>query len=377
MLRVMIVTTMPWGFLWQRPQQLASRLANRGFDLVYFHSPLDLSPFFLLRLLREKSFFVINRVNANLRVVNLFVPPFHGRLRFFMEKLGILFFKMYLRFFDLKPAVAVFYHPQDIFLVDCLESLGVKIVYDCVDDYSAFPGVSEPFKVLQAEQELVKKSSFVFVVSKKLYERISKINSNSLLLPNGADFTHFNQAIDLRELPLEVKSLKRPIIGFIGAVWDWIDIDLICRLAEFHPEYSILLVGPMYFGGDKLGKFSNIFAIGHKPYEFLPRYLACIDVCLIPFKINRLTLASNPIKLYEYLAAGKPVVSTALPEICENASDIVYIAKDEEDFIRKVEEAVKETESPNKEIIEKRIKFAKENSWEKRIDLIENLLRRS
>jgi len=95
---------------------------------------------------------------------------------------------------------------------------------------------------------------------------------------------------------------------------------------------------------------------------------------LIPFKINRLTLASNPIKLYEYLSAGKPVVSTALPEVCENASDLVYIARDEEDFVRKVEEAVKEAESPNKELIMRRINFAKENSWEKRIETIEKLL---
>ena len=91
--------------------------------------------------------------------------------------------------------------------------------------------------------------------------------------------------------------------------------------------------------------------------------------------LSRLTLASNPIKIYEYLAAGKPVVSTALPEVCENASGLVYIAKDEGDFIRKVEEAVKEAESPNKELIMRRIKFAKENSWEKRIEIIEKLLK--
>jgi len=375
MLRVMIVSSMPWGFLWQRPQQIASRLANRGFNVVYFHSCLDLSPIFLIRLFREKSFFVIKRVNANLRVVNLFVPPFRGKLRFFTEKLGVIFFKTYIKFFDLKPSVALFYHPRDVFLVGCLESMSVKIVYDCVDDYSAFPGVGDPFTVLNDEWQLVKKSSVVIVASKMLHERISKANSNCILVSNGADFKHFNRAVNFKEKPSEIKNLNHPIVGFIGAIWDWIDINLICKLAELHPEYSILLVGPVYYGGEKLRRFSNIFAIGHKPYEVLPQYLACMDVCLIPFKINRLTLASNPIKLYEYLAAGKPVVSTALPEVCENASDLVYIARDEEDFIRKVEEAVKEAESPNKELVMRRINFAKENSWEKRIETIEKLLR--
>jgi glycosyltransferase involved in cell wall biosynthesis len=366
---------MPWGFLWQRPQHIAARLADRGFDVIYFHSPLDFKPSTLIKLLKERNFWISKRVNTNLRVVNLFVPPFRGKLRCLMEKFGLLFFKLYIRCFDMKPAVAIFYHPMDFFIANFLESVNARILYDCVDDYSAFPGVGEPYKILQAELQLIRKASFIIVVSKKLFDRISKVNSNCILVPNGADFEHFNSVIDLYELPPEISGLKHPIIGFIGAVWDWIDVDLICKLAELHPEYSILLVGPVYFGREKLLKHSNIYAVGHRQYRVLPRYLACMDVCLIPFKINRLTLASNPIKLYEYLAAGKPVVSTALPEVCENASGLVYIARDAEDFIRKVEEAVKEAESPNKELIMRRIKFAKENSWEKRIETIEKLLR--
>jgi glycosyltransferase involved in cell wall biosynthesis len=371
----MIVTSMPWGFLWQRPHQIAARLANRGFDVVYFHSPFGLSPSFLIKLFREKKLFIVERVRPNLRIINLFVPPFRGKLRLLTDELGALLLRAYITWFGLKPSVAIFYNPRDVFLVNCLKSMGVRIFYDCVDDYSAFPGVRNPLKVLRDEQLLINESSFVFVVSKKLFSRVSKINSNCVFIPNGADFEHFNSAVGLQVWPSDVKSLKRPILGFIGAIWDWIDVDLICKLAELHPEYSVLLVGPVYFGREKLLKHPNIYAVGHKQYKVLPRYLACMDVCLVPFKINRLTLASNPIKLYEYLSAGKPVVSTALPEVCENASGLVYIAKDEGDFIRKVEEAVKEAESPNKELIMRRIKFAKENSWEKRIDVIEKLLR--
>jgi len=100
-----------------------------------------------------------------------------------------------------------------------------------------------------------------------------------------------------------------------------------------------------------------------------------MDVCLIPFKLNKLTLASNPIKIYEYLAAGKQVVSTALPEICENFSGIVKIAEDDDDFLRKVEESVIESIKPKEnDVISKRIDLAKANSWEKRVDIIEKLL---
>jgi glycosyltransferase involved in cell wall biosynthesis len=200
-------------------------------------------------------------------------------------------------------------------------------------------------------------------------------NKNCFYLPNAADFEHFHSAVQVKQRPKEIESLSRPIIGFIGAIFDWIDIDLICKLAKLHPNYSILLVGPVNYGLKKLRKHSNIVMVGAKQYKILPQYLSCMDVCLLPFKINKLTMASNPIKLYEYLAAGKPVVSTALPEVCGNASDIVYIGENNEDFIKKVEEAVSENKKPeNEDAILKRINFAKNNSWEKRIETFEKLI---
>jgi len=253
--------------------------------------------------------------------------------------------------------------------------MGVNVVYDCIDDFSGFSDISDWVCVLNFEKELAARASFVIATSRMLSERLSKINPNCLYVPNAADFEHFNSATRVVEKPKEVKDLKRPVIGFIGAIYDWFDVDLICKLAEVHPDYSILLVGPVEYGLDKLGKHSNIKMVGAKPYSILPQYLACMNVCLIPFKINKLTFASNPIKLYEYLAAGKPVVSTALPEVRENASKIVYVAQDDAGFIRKVEEATKEIKFKNEERTSKRIDFARDNSWEKRIDTIEKLLK--
>jgi glycosyltransferase involved in cell wall biosynthesis len=287
-----------------------------------------------------------------------------------------MLFKTLLKVFNIKPDIALLYNPQDIFLLDVLEQMNVKVVYDCVDEHSAFPGISDASKILEAERKLLVRSSGVITVSKRLYEKCSKINPNCVYIPNGVDFEYFKKATTSRRKVQELENLKHPIIGFVGAIWDWIDVDLICELAKSHADYSILLVGPMYFGSDKLNKYSNIFAVGHKEYASLPWYLSCMDVCLIPFKINELTLASNPIKLYEYLAAGKPVVSTALPEVCNIPSELVYIGKEDEDFIRKVEDAVNETKKPqNEAIVAQRVNFAKSNSWERRIDAVEKLLR--
>jgi glycosyltransferase involved in cell wall biosynthesis len=364
----------PWKFLWGRPQQIASRLADEGHTVVYFQNPIFLNPLAFIKNYKERNVYFRRKVK-NLYIINMFLFPFFGKLRFVTEKFGLLLFKLYLST-SFKPDVGIFYTCLYNFLLKTLESMDVKIVYDCVDEFSGFSDASDSSKFLKAEKNLIIKSSFVIATSKPLYEKISKVNQNCFYVPNAADFKHFNSATRITERPREIKNIKSPIIGFIGAVRDWIDVDLICKIAELHPEYSILLVGPVNFGLDKLGKHSNIIMVGAKPYKILTQYLACMDVCLIPFKINKLTLATNPVKLYEYLAAGKPVVSTALPEVCENASGLVYIARDEGDFIRKVEEAVKEAESPNKELIMRRINFAKENSWEKRIETLENLLRR-
>lgn len=368
---IMIFSMTTWRFLWQRSHHLASRLAKRGFDVVYFQRPIFLSPIEFIRAYREHNFFLERRVAERITVVNLFLPNLTWRFRFASEKFGLVAFKVELRFLRIKPNVAIFQSLGYAFLLDTLRSMKVKIIYDCIDEVSVFYSPVEASK----EREIIEKSSLVFVVSRRLREKVSKLNSKCVYVPNAVDFEHFYSATQIKEKPQDVRNLKHPIVGFYGYIFDWTDIDLICKLAQAHPDYSILLVGPVRFGMGELEKHPNITMLGTRDYKVLPQYLSMMDVCLIPFKLNKLTLSSNPIKLYEYLAAGKPVVSTALPEVCENASEFVMIAHDHDDFIKKVEKAVNEIKSEDKEMLLRRIDFARRNSWEKRIETIEELIR--
>jgi len=373
-LNILTLSPVHWSYLRQRYQHIALGLARKGYSVLYLqitHFDPNNVPV-LFTILPS-----IKRIGERLSVLNIFIPvPFHNKPERVHDVFGLSFLKFYLRYLRFTPDVAIFGTPYFAFFLPFLKSMGTKIIYDCVDEMTAFPNVNNNLQASLMERYMVKNSTFTFAASKILYSKILKLNPNCFYVPNGVDFPHFFSASKVREKIPEVEHLKHSIVGYIGAVFEWFDVDLVCKLARLHPDYSILLVGPVDFSlKKKLEGYLNIKMVGAKPYEVLPRYLACMDVCLIPFKINRLTSASNPIKLYEYLAAGKPVVSTALPEVCENASGLVYIAKDSEDFIRKVEEAVKEAESPNKELIMRRIKFAKENSWEKRIETIEKLLR--
>jgi glycosyltransferase involved in cell wall biosynthesis len=379
LLNVLYLSCVPWGFLWSRPQQIPSRLVERGsFNILYVQDPIYLLPQSLIASYRRKDVFLRKKVKDNLSVTNLFLPEFSGRLKFLKEKYGSIVLRSLLKYLNFKPEVAIFYSFSYAFLLPSLNSMNIKIFYDCPDDFSAFYSGVRASKALRTEENLIADSSVVTAVSKVLYKRISKINSHCLYVPNGVDFDHFHKARWLTDKPQEISYLPHPIVGFIGSVRDWINIELICKLAQSHPEYSILLIGPVAFGLEELQKYPNIIMLGARKYESLPSYLSCMDVCLIPFKINKLTLSSNPIKMYEYLAAGKPVVSTPLPEVCDNVSELVYIAKDDEDFIRKVEEAVDETKKPeNKTMVARRIRFAQDNSWEKRVDVFERLLRQT
>ncbi|MBT0159189.1 glycosyltransferase family 1 protein [Candidatus Bathyarchaeota archaeon A05DMB-2] len=373
-MNIVFFSAVPWNSLWTRPQQIVMLLAYKGHNIVYFQDPIYLAPASLIKSYGTNNFFVTRRIMKNLRIVNMFVP-FQRRFEFVDKKLGALAFRVYLKCFNFKPNAAIFYSYPYSFLIDTLKGLGIKTIYDCPDEESSGTKANV-LRVLKAEKNLSVNSSAVFAVSRSLCAKISKFNPNCFYVPNGADFEHFSKALKIRERPQDISQLQNPIIGYIGAVYEWVNIDLICRLAESHPEYSILIVGPVLHGMSKLKKHANIITVGHKKYSFLPQYLASMDVCLIPFKINALTLASNPIKLFEYLAAGKPVVSTALPEVNNCASGLVYISKNDEDFIKKVEEALGENrKSENAEVIMKRIDFAKNNSWEKRIETIEKIMR--
>jgi O-antigen biosynthesis protein len=383
-MKIVVFSVVPWDFLWQRMQHIASGLALKGHEIVYFEEPVYISSGSFLRdRAKRKQPIEIKSVKDNLWTVKFFVPELRGKLESIKDRYLNSYFKAALRKLDFQPDVAIFYTLEFVPLIQTLNSLNTKITFDCADDILSFvrsaikQGImpkNSLRKFTENEVKLIKSASACFASSKILCDKISKHNSKCVYLPNAMDFDHFDLKTKLPKKIEDLPNLKHPVVGFIGAVFEWFDAKLISQLAQLHPEYSILLVGPVNSGKAQLDSYPNIIMVGAKPYESLPSYLSNIDVCLIPFKINDITLASNPIKMYEYLAAGKPVVSTALPEVVRNASEIVYIGKDEMDFLRKVEIAVNENKDNDNDAIEIRKSFARRNSWENRVQVIEKVL---
>lgn len=192
-----------------------------------------------------------------------------------------------------------------------------KVVYYCVDDHASFSGYDKQ-QVLKDEEELCRKSDLVITTSMVLQEAKKDWNPNTILVTHGVDFDHFNKAVTKTfPCPKELEGIPHPRLGFFGLIRDWVDVDLLWQVAQKRPEWHFVMIGDADSSID-LGKYKNtpnMHFLGRKPYEDLPAFCQHFDIGLIPFKVNELTHAVNPIKLREYLSAGLPVISTPMPEV--------------------------------------------------------------
>ena len=191
-----------------------------------------------------------------------------------------------------------------------------------------------------------------------------------MLARNGADFPFFSKA---RPNDL-LAGVAKPIVGYFGAIADWIDLDLVYAVAKSRPQYSFVLIGQV-FGRDvaHLEALPNVRLLGNKPYADIPAYLYHFDACTIPFLINQVTRATDPVKLYEYFSLGKPVVATNMAELSQ-CGDLVYIGHDAEDFARKLDAAVSENDA---DLSRRRIEFAQANTWSSRVADLDRAIRES
>ncbi len=219
--------------------------------------------------------------------------------------------------------------------------LGEKqLIYYCVDEYTAFTGSSA---LKEIEEELFRISDLVVVSAEKLFDSKKHFNPNTHIIRHGTDWRHFRTALDdATNVPDEIAGLPKPIIGFHGLLADWVDFELIRKTAERFKDGSVVLIGKIAVDAEKkvkiLNNVPNVHFLGRKPYAELPAFCKGFDVALNPFAINELTLAANPLKVREYLAAGLPVVSTDIPEV--RILDDCLVGTDHDDFIAKIEQAL-------------------------------------
>lgn len=234
--------------------------------------------------------------------------------------------------------------------------------YICLDDFTLFEGAFHSLASL--ESSLLEKVDSSFSVSTVLFRtRVPRSGINHFIA-QGVDTEHFTPVRDLS--PPKKIDLPRPIVGFFGILAPWVDLPLMIQCARALPEATIVLLGRTSVAIDELRSSPNIHHLGEVPYEELPRYASFFDVGLIPFHVNELTIAANPLKLLEYLSLGLPVVSTDLPEV-RKFRPWVSVAQSPEEFIELIQLALADD---NEEKRKARHQIALEHSWTNVVETI-------
>ena len=300
-------------------------------------------------------------------------PPAIGLYRVFLRRQLCRVFKK-LGFSRNIPKVLWVTHPfhyHHLGLVD--ERLKV---YECYDDFTVFGQRRPSRRIKKIEQNLADKVDLILATAQALRNRLIKINKETYYFPNATDFELFNSVfkgdVSLAE---EMKAIPKPIIGFTGNILHHcIDFDLLSGIISSNPDWSFVFVGQVD-GGDKkeydrLASFANTFFLGWQEYHILPRYLKSFDVAIMPYQINKTMQSVNPNKLYQFMAAGIPVVSTPIPEV-KRFEGVVAIAEGCINFGKAIQSFLEHVDVEQKDSM---ISIALENSWEKRVEMVLGLI---
>jgi len=260
-----------------------------------------------------------------------------------------------------------------------LKSFNEKLsIYHVVDEYSAYgdSNTESREKVKIAEQQILKRADLVIVVSEKLLETKSAFNKNTYLVPNGVDYIAYNKAMNDDTLILpDISQLPKPVIGYSGLISRRLDLDLIGHIATLHPEWSIALIGEINDAGclselNKLKEMKNVYFLGNKKIDLVPHYIKVFDTCIVPYKLNEQTQNLSPLKLYDFMAMGKEIVTTDFP-IARAFKDVLHVAESKETFVNCIEKSLSDKE---KNLSVQRRQIAAQNTWDDRIATLSGII---
>jgi len=359
---VIVLAIIDFDFRFQRPQQIATQFARRGHRVFWISPTRFLPP-------SSEDLYRLTMLQDNLWEIQLRgqQPDIYlGRLAPELATSMIDGIRRLCRDWAVSESVVMIQLPfWRQAALGLRKELGCAVVYDCMDEWDTFPNMGE-FNISE-ERQLVRESDVLVVSGRTLFQKYTAAGFKPVLARNGVDFDFYCQP----HAPAGDVTVPEPVIGYFGAIADWMDLDLVRSAALARPQYSFVMVGQVFRDDVTKIDLPNIRLLGSKPYAEIPSYLECFDVCVIPFVLNEVTKATDPVKLYEYLSRGKPVVATAMTELAECA-DLIYIARNAEHYAQQLDRAVAENDP---ELRQRRIAYAAANTWEQRYHTMDSAVR--
>ena len=355
----------PWDFRIQRPQHLVARLSKQGFTSLYIAN--DAPP--ILPSTDDEILDCLGTRELAAGVHEIWLQTEQGYNIYKKEISGQNLVEMthqletVCRYLNPNRLIHLVQFPGWTPLAEKAKQVcGGSIVYDCMDHHAGF--TNNTAEALSQEERLIRNADLVLASSQLLERELKPRAKEVILIKNATEYEHFKNPRPNGKLD----HLKGPIIGYYGAISDWFDIDLVTESAKKRPDWNFVLIGSTHLcDTSRAEQFSNIHFFGEIPYRDLPGYFSYFDVCTIPFKIIPLTKATNPVKFYEYISAGKPIVATSLPELLPY-SDFVYFASDAKSFVEKIEKAYQIKDDNYFQCSLK--DFAINNDWDARVAVL-------
>jgi glycosyltransferase involved in cell wall biosynthesis len=345
---IIVFCHLRWDFVYQRPQHLLTRLAQHYRVLVVeepvFHE--------------GESFLEEFNPEPNLTIYRPHTPvQAHG---FHDDQIPLLRPLLAQIVPEDEDAIAWFYTPMALPLLQELNP-GL-VVYDCMDELAAFR--NSPKQLLQRETALLKVADLVFTGGPSLYEAKRTRHANAHCFPSSVDVAHFRQALDPVIADPEQERLPHPRLGFYGVIDERFDPSIVEAMADAHPEWQIVLVGPVVkIDPASLPQRANIHYLGQRSYADLPRLLAGWDVCLMPFALNEATKFISPTKVLEYMAAHKPIVSTPITDVAKPYGHVVEVAQTAPEFIAACERMLALDDAQRAQMVDKMRQIVSATSW--------------
>ncbi len=400
---IVYISSIEWDFLWQGPQEIATRLAQAGNRVLYIENTGIRSPGLrdvdrvaqrLKRWTQSWRSLGVRQVAPNLNVCSpLVLPPFGSNLRRQLNRRYLLpLIERTVRSLGMRDPLLWTYLPTDtaLELINSLRTPQSLVVYYYVDNFSLLTPYTQQLK--QAEQSLMQLSDLIFTTCAGLAAHCEPWNSKVHIIPYGVNLDAFpveeiisggngaannshgaSQGAKQNDL---IKSDKSPVIGYVGGLHRHVDFDLLTEMAHARPDWSWVYVGSVHTAsGRKLAELPNVHFLGAQPHRKLASYIRGFDVCIVPYVNSPYTQTVVPTKINEYLAVGKPVISTALPAVSDfNERHKVLLTTDNqpEDFLRAIEQAL---QSPNNAAaIARRREVASLGDWQARVEVMSQLI---